>query len=92
MEYWSSVTQFCLWRNSVLFRSAAIVVLQQSVFLKPFNAAPVLPGLSQQQQTFVFVIGHDATTIGRPTLKMQNTSARKIDASLYVVIFFMLNM
>jgi hypothetical protein len=75
-----------------LFRSAAIVVLQQSVFLKPFNAAPVLPGLSQQQQTFVFVIGHDAMMIGRPTLKTQNTSARNNDASLYVVIFFILDM
>lgn len=91
MEYWMLAAALCPWRNSVLFRSAAIVVLQQSVFLKPFNAASVLPDFSQQQEAFVLAIGHDATTIGRPTLKMQNTSARSTGMTLYVEIFAILN-
>lgn len=90
MEYWSFVTLCCPWRNSVLLRSAAIVVLQQSVFLKPFNAALVLPDFSQQQEAFAFVIGQDATTIGKPTLKMQNTIARTAAMTLYVEIFVIL--
>jgi hypothetical protein len=65
--------------NSVVFRSAAITVAQHEVSHELVTRAVAGLDLSSHaEQTFAdsaFIIGHEAMTIGTPTLKTPNTTA-----------------
>lgn len=76
----NSTDEFPPCRNSVVLCSAAIVVLQQSVDFNLLTAGKSAFGFATQQsraEDLPVVIGHDAMTTGKPTLKRQNIVASK---------------